>query len=190
MRSLLTRAKALECVDETDDKCISARNGLTVCQRFELYLGSGQESRIDDGTFHQRCLQQSAGKGNVWKKTMMNLPPMDVAIKAESMDVTIKTEPSSVPENHMIKTEPLLVTLQLNLNLPRMMTLKTEPSEEPVLMGNKFLKSLFPEQQSAGETSRKLKLLYARNLENITFSSATRVFRTRDVIEASQTPPS
>ncbi|GBO01774.1 hypothetical protein AVEN_70971-1 [Araneus ventricosus] len=119
--------------------------------------------------------------------------PMDVAIKTEPMDVTIKTEPSSVPENPVnvtIKTEPSLVDIVIKSEPSSDNDIETEPSEEPIPEGINSEEPV-PEQQSAEETSRKPQLYAVMNFENITFSSASRVFpEPGDVVVKFQTPPS
>ncbi|GBM68694.1 hypothetical protein AVEN_252844-1, partial [Araneus ventricosus] len=203
------KAPLLECVDETDDKCISVPEWIDSFVRdLELYrrevARSSSESTMGPST---SGLQQSAGKcleedGILRILLLQTRPseeyvtntepsPMDVAIKTEPMDVTIKTEPSSVPENVTIKTEPLPVDIAIKSELASDDDIKTEPSEEPVPEGINSEEPV-PEQQSAEETSRKPQLLYAvLNFENITFSSATRVFpELGDVIVKFQTPPS
>ncbi|GBN22374.1 hypothetical protein AVEN_142950-1 [Araneus ventricosus] len=210
------KAPLLECVDETDDKCISVPEWIDSFVRdLELYrrevARSSSESTMGPST---SGLQQSAGKcleedGILRRLLLQTRPseeyvtntepspvddepsPMDVAIKTEPMDVTIKTEPSSVPENVTIKTEPLPVDIVIKSEPASDDDIETEPSEEPILEGINSEEPV-PEQQSAGETSRKPQLLYAvLNFENITFSSATRVFpEPGDVIVKFQTPPS
>ncbi|GBM48982.1 hypothetical protein AVEN_11469-1 [Araneus ventricosus] len=206
------KAPLLECVDETDDKCISVPEWIDSFVRdLELYrrevARSSSESTMGPST---SGLQQSAGKcsedGILRRLLLQTRPseeyvtntepspvdsPMDVAIKTEPMDVTIKTEPSSVPENVTIKTEPLPVDIVIKSEPASDDDIETEPSEEPILEGINSEEPV-PEQQSAGETSRKPELLYAvLNFENITFSSATRVFpEPGDVIVKFQTPPS
>ncbi|GBO29892.1 hypothetical protein AVEN_149057-1 [Araneus ventricosus] len=210
------KAPLLECVDETDDKCISVPEWIDSFVRdLELYrrevARSSSESTMGPST---SGLQQSAGKcleedGILRRLLLQTRPseeyvtntepspvddepsPMDVAIKTEPMDVTIKTEPSSVPENVTIKTEPLPVDIVIKSEPSSDDDIETEPSEEPVPEGIHSEEPV-PEQQSAGETSRKPQLLYAvLNFENITFSSATRVFpEPGDVIVKFQTPPS
>ncbi|GBL86700.1 hypothetical protein AVEN_194926-1 [Araneus ventricosus] len=210
------KAPLLECVDETDDKCISVPEWIDSFVRdLELYrrevARSSSESTMGPST---SGLQQSAGKcleedGILRRLLLQTRPseeyvtntepspvddepsPMDVAIKTEPMDVTIKTEPSSVPENVTIKTEPLPVDIAIKSEPASDDDIETEPSEEPVLEGINSEEPV-PEQQSAEETSRKPQLLYAvLNFENITFSSATRVFpEPGDVIVKFQTPPS
>ncbi|GBM81160.1 hypothetical protein AVEN_29378-1 [Araneus ventricosus] len=218
------KAPLLECVDETDDKCISVPEWIDSFVRdLELYrrevARSSSESTMGPST---SGLQQSAGKrkcleeDGILRRLLLQtrpseeyvLPltntepspvddepssdsPMDVAIKAEPMDVTIKTEPSSVPENVTIKTEPLPVDIVIKSEPASDDDIETEPSEEPVPEGIRSEEPV-PEQQSAEETSRKPQLLYAvLNFENITFSSATRVFpEPGDVIVKFQTPPS
>ncbi|GBL90202.1 hypothetical protein AVEN_95137-1 [Araneus ventricosus] len=210
------KAPLLECVDETDDKCISVPEWIDSFVRdLQLYrrevARSSSESAMGPST---SGLQQSAGKcleedGILRRLLLQTRPseeyvtntepspvddepsPMDVAIKAEPMDVTIKTEPSSVPENVTIKTEPLPVDIVIKSEPASDDDIETEPSEEPVPEGINSEEPV-PEQQSAEETSRKPQLLYAvLNFENITFSSATRVFpEPGDVIVKFQTPPS
>ncbi|GBM95468.1 hypothetical protein AVEN_213836-1 [Araneus ventricosus] len=210
------KAPLLECVDETDDKCISVPEWIDSFVRdLELYrrevARSSSESTMGPST---SGLQQSAGKcleedGILRRLLLQTRPseeyvtntepspvddepsPMDVAIKTEPMDVTIKTEPSSVPENVTIKTEPLPVDIAIKSEPATDDDIETEPSEEPVPEGIRSEEPV-PEQQSAEETSRKPQLLYAvLNFENITFSSATRVFpEPGDVIVKFQTPPS
>ncbi|GBM95601.1 hypothetical protein AVEN_275380-1, partial [Araneus ventricosus] len=212
------KAPLLECVDETDDKCISVPEWIDSFVRdLELYrrevARSSSESAMGPST---SGLQQSAGKrkcleedGILRRLLLQTRPseeyvtntepspvddepsPMDVAIKTEPMDVTIKTEPSSVPENVTIKTEPLPVDIVIKSEPASDDDIETEPSEEPVPEGINSEEPV-PEQQSAEETSRKPQLLYAvLNFENITFSSATRVFpEPGDVIVKFQTPPS
>ncbi|GBN66575.1 hypothetical protein AVEN_248328-1 [Araneus ventricosus] len=207
------KAPLLECVDETDDKCISVPEWIDSFVRdLELYrrevARSSSESTMGPST---SGLQQSAGKcleedGILRRLLLQTRPseeyvtntepspvdsPMDVAIKTEPMDVTIKTEPSSVPENVTIKTEPPPVDIAIKSEPASDDDIETEPSEEPVPEGISSEEPV-PEQQSAGETSRKPQLLYAvLNFENITFSSATRVFpEPGDVIVKFQTPPS
>ncbi|GBL92182.1 hypothetical protein AVEN_54908-1 [Araneus ventricosus] len=210
------KAPLLECVDETDDKCISVPEWIDSFVRdLELYrrevARSSSESTMGPST---SGLQQSAGKcleedGILRRLLLQTRPseeyvtntepspvddepsPMDVAIKTEPMDVTIKTEPSSVPENVTIKTEPLPVDIVIKSEPASDDDIETEPSEEPILEGINSEEPV-PEQQSAEETSRKPQLLYAvLNFENITFSSATRVFpEPGDVIVKFQTPPS
>ncbi|GBM44174.1 hypothetical protein AVEN_258398-1 [Araneus ventricosus] len=213
------KAPLLECVDETDDKCISVPEWIDSFVRdLELYrrevARSSSESTMGPST---SGLQQSAGKcleeDGILRRLLLQtrpseeyvLPltntepspvddepsPMDVAIKTEPMDVTIKTEPSSVPENVTVKTEPLPVDIAIKSEPASDDDIETEPSEEPVPEGINSEEPV-PEQQSAGETSRKPQLLYAvLNFENITFSSATRVFpEPGDVIVKFQTPPS
>ncbi|GBO23055.1 hypothetical protein AVEN_99629-1 [Araneus ventricosus] len=127
---------------------------------------------------------------------------MDVAIKTEPisdspMDVTIKTEPSSVPENPVnvtIKTEPPSdppVDIVIKSEPSSDDDIETEPSEEPIPEGINSEESV-PEEHSAEETSRKPPLLYAvMYFENITFSSASRLFpEPGDIIVKFQTPPS
>ncbi|GBN25112.1 hypothetical protein AVEN_60750-1 [Araneus ventricosus] len=215
------KAPLLECVDETDDKCISVPEWIDSFVRdLELYrrevARSSSESAMGPST---SGLQQSAGKrkcleedGILRRLLLQTRPseeyvtntepspvddesssdsPMDVAIKTEPMDVTIKTEPSSVPENVTIKTEPAPVDIVIKSEPSSDDDIETEPSEEPVPEGINSEEPV-PEQQSAEETSRKPQLLYAvLNFENITFSSATRVFpEPGDVIVKFQTPPS
>ncbi|GBM87458.1 hypothetical protein AVEN_9558-1 [Araneus ventricosus] len=206
------KAPLLECVDETDDKCISVPEWIDSFVRdLELYrrevARSSSESTMGPST---SGLQQSAGKcleedGILRRLLLQTRPseeyvtntepssdsPMDVAIKTEPMDVSIKTEPSSVPENVTVKTEPLPVDIAIKSEPASDDDIETEPSEEPVPEGISSEEPV-PEQQSAGETSRKPQLLYAvLNFENITFSSATRVFpEPGDVIVKFQTPPS
>ncbi|GBM65595.1 hypothetical protein AVEN_164704-1 [Araneus ventricosus] len=111
------KAPLLECVDETDDKCISVPEWIDSFVRdLELYrrevARSSSESTMGPST---SGLQQSAGKcleeDFILRRLLLQTrpseeyvtntepSPMDVAIKTEPMDVTIKTEPSSVPEN-------------------------------------------------------------------------------------------
>ncbi|GBN42079.1 hypothetical protein AVEN_176858-1 [Araneus ventricosus] len=203
------KAPLLECVDETDDKCISVPEWIDSFVRdLELYrrevARSSSESTMGPST---SGLQQSAGKcleedGILRRLLLQKRPseeyvtntepsPMDVAIKTEPMDVTIKTEPSSVPENVTIKTEPSPVDIVIKSEPASDDDIETEPSEEPVPEGINSEEPV-PEQHSAGETSRKPHLLYAvMNFENITFSSATRVFpEPGDVVVKFQTPPS
>ncbi|GBM54009.1 hypothetical protein AVEN_173408-1 [Araneus ventricosus] len=210
------KAPLLECVDETDDKCISVPEWIDSFVRdLELYrrevARSSSESTMGPST---SGLQQSAGKcleedGILRRLLLQTRPseeyvtntepspvddepsPMDVAIKTEPMDVTIKTEPSSVPENVTVKTEPAPVDIVIKSEPASDDDIETEPSEEPIPEGINSEEPV-PEQQSAGETSRKPQLLYAvLNFENITFSSATRVFpEPGDVIVKFQTPPS
>ncbi|GBN69893.1 hypothetical protein AVEN_147326-1, partial [Araneus ventricosus] len=132
------KAPLLECVDETDDRCISVPEWIDSFFRdLELYrrevARSSSESTMGPST---SGLQQSAGKrkrsedDSILRRLLFQKRPSEEY--ALPVDAVINTEPSPVddepisdsPVNVAIKTEP-------SSDSPMDVTFKTEPSSVP-----------------------------------------------------------
>ncbi|GBM70219.1 hypothetical protein AVEN_69378-1 [Araneus ventricosus] len=167
-----------------------------------LQQSAGKRKRSEDDSILRRLLFQKRPSEEyaLPVDAVINTEPSpvdDEPISDSPKDVTIKTEPSSVPENPVdvtIKTElfsdpPVDIVIKSQPSSDD--DIETEPSEEPIPERINSEEPV-PEEHSAEATSRKPPLLYAvMNFQNITFSSASRLFpEPGNVIVKFQTPPS
>ncbi|GBO02846.1 hypothetical protein AVEN_182352-1, partial [Araneus ventricosus] len=185
------KAPLLECVDETDDKCISVPEWIDSFVRdLELYrrevARSSSESTMGPST---SGLQQSAGKcseedGILRRLLLQKRPSEEYVLPLTNTEPSpVDDEPSSdSPMDVAIKTEPMDVTIKTEpSSVPENVTVKTEPAPVDIAIKSEPAsdddietepseepvpeginsEEPVPEQQSAGETSRKPELLYA-----------------------------